>query len=73
MIASKDLIGNEVAKSRNQFHIVYVCVCLYTFLKFASRLFLNGLKLLFFDLEVGDWFKSRNLSISQHFATFAER
>ena len=49
----------------------YMCVCLYTFLKFVSRLFLNGLKSLFFDLKIGDKFKSRNLSISRHFATFA--
>ena len=46
-------------------------MCLYTFLKFASRLFLNGLKSLFFDLEVGDWFKSRNLSETSEFRDFA--
>ena len=57
MIASKDLIGRKSRNRESQFHIVYVCVCLYTFLKFASRLFKNGLKLLFCDLKVGDWFK----------------
>ncbi len=69
MIASKDLIGRKSRNRESQFHIVYACVCLYTFLKFASRLFKNGLKLLFCDLKVGDWFKLRNFRISRLCAT----
>lgn len=69
MIVLRGQVGSKSRSRESHFHIPYVCVCLYTFLKIRSRLFKNGSKSLFSNLKDGESFKSRNLSISRHCAT----
>jgi len=69
MIVLRSRVGESREVAKVNFNICYVCVCLYTFLKFASRLFKNASKSLFSILKGGDWFKSRNFRISRLCAT----